>query len=71
MKKLFILMMLSVMTFVCVLPSVTFAGDYMEYVEPEVKLNIVENNSTINTLWEKVKKVCSATVDFVFLLKKV
>ncbi|MEI3162611.1 MAG: hypothetical protein V8S74_04260 [Lachnospirales bacterium] len=47
MKKLFILMMLSVMTFVCVLPSVTFASDYMEYVEPEVKLNIVENDTII------------------------
>lgn len=56
MKKLFILMMLSVMTFVCVLPSVTFAGDYMEYLEPEVKLNIVENNTTIKYPFGESKK---------------
>ena len=58
MKKLFILMMLSVMTFVCVLPTAVFAGDYMEYVEPEVKLNIVENNTTIKYPLGESKKKC-------------
>ena len=58
MKKAIILMLLSAITIAGIFPSIAFAGDYIEYVEPEIKLNIVENNTLIKyPLGESKKSV--------------
>lgn len=58
MKKAIILMLLSAITIAGIFPSIAFASDYIEYVEPEIKLNIVENNTLIKyPLGESKKSV--------------
>lgn len=51
-------MAVAVMTLTALTPSTALAGNYLEYVEPEIKLNIKENDTTIKyPLGESIKSV--------------